>query len=1257
MEVNLAATTRDNETFFHRLCGKFGRFVALHPCLVIILSLLFAGGCGYCISFVEVSTRPRMLYTVRDGIAQKDNFKWYTYWGNKSRIGDTAETNTRSFDFILSSKHDENVFTRDNVQKLLEIHNVIFNFSGSSSNQNLNDTCYRNGKNDNKCKFTCFVEYFDFNTTIIDRSFDFYDKYLNLDLYSNNNTQNNYTSNKNDTYMDSDFYEAVFSNIESIGLNVNNASANDEMIDQMVLNVILCPYALSYYTQDFQVVYQRAGLPLKCNNATDYGLGPILLASLVLEGFNAVNNVLEPNENGTITIDSYQEYLIYLIIQNIISETDNNNTAKYGNMSNSEFYDFDVTGFNTSSGSGDIMNMSTSELVELLFNDIIASEYEKSGIDDYTDINYGIMSYTPAYLCSYDYNLPYIGYTGQMDYERELYNFLDNFKHHVSKSDSDSNKDLKMTFYFSQGIGWELSYLASGQANLPYFITSCILLIIYSAVATIHCGKCRRQRNNNVTGRWCDNIDTISCDIDISQSCLGLFGVLSTLIAIISTFGFVGGILGVPFNALVTSAGLVLLGIGVDDMYVILHSMQVECQSRLTNKSIDNKNKIQNKDHRNVETQKKIGVNEISNVMKHCGPSIFLTSTTDLVAFIASAFSSPFNAVLQFCIYTGVGIVFDFIFQVTFFMAIVSLYYNHCHCFDWCKNKIRKLGGAQNYHAEVQSEETINDNDEEDTEDGNDDDEVKKRDRYTHTTMMARFGKLLFKYPYAGMFVVFGLLCYWIVSIYSIFNILEVDVNTAVYLAKSSPMTDFLRDLDEHFSYMGSTVEICIDKEDLDYTNKSIQNLIVSMTNEIVNGDNKISSQCFGYDILTESWIESYVEYLNTHYIDNGDEISNMTKPEWYQILYSKFLNSDSGKKYIDDIWETRVLDNVIINSTQYESESDIFVDSNNLNYISNEIIIGNQLFNDSRLTQITRSKISIQMTTKGSLNIHGGNMKCLELLESMSKKYKKQLGVYFYYKEAVYHEVGMVIEQVTRDNVLYTALSVFIICLIFMQNRRIVSCDRKKNNIINRDKKRCNWSNVSMFGIRFVFGCTITPALFTALIVFQILVGVVGFSAIIGIPLNLITSLLIAVSIGFSVDNVAHFVFAYTNANINIDKITDKRIDNCNKKKEREYRSIYGLEMMAKPIVIGDLSTIIAIFPLLFSPSQVNVHIFWVIFVTMMNGILHGILILPIILGYIGPTNQNSTNFSSLTANDEVSLQTKRMQNVEMQSTVAASE
>jgi len=98
----------------------------------------------------------------------------------------------------------------------------------------------------------------------------------------------------------------------------------------------------------------------------------------------------------------------------------------------------------------------------------------------------------------------------------------------------------------------------------------------------------------------------------------------------------------------------ILLGIGVDDAFVILNAFNRE-----------------RKGPRSAETNDDIA-KRASKAMARAGASITVTSMTDLVAFGISA-SSSLPALASFCAYAAVGIVFLWVFASTFFAATLVL--------------------------------------------------------------------------------------------------------------------------------------------------------------------------------------------------------------------------------------------------------------------------------------------------------------------------------------------------------------------------------------------------------------------------------------------------------------------------------------------------------------------------------------------------------------------------------------------------------
>ncbi|XP_078317578.1 patched domain-containing protein 3-like isoform X2 [Crassostrea virginica] len=130
---------------------------------------------------------------------------------------------------------------------------------------------------------------------------------------------------------------------------------------------------------------------------------------------------------------------------------------------------------------------------------------------------------------------------------------------------------------------------------------------------------------------------------------LSLAGLLSVGMSIgfayglATTFGVIYG----PVHAIMP---FLLLGIGVDDMFVI-----VEAWKNLT-----------------PEEQKLSLPEQVAMTMKHAGVSVTVTSVTDIVAFAIGA-STVIPGLSAFCVDAALGILALFVLQSTFFVACLTL--------------------------------------------------------------------------------------------------------------------------------------------------------------------------------------------------------------------------------------------------------------------------------------------------------------------------------------------------------------------------------------------------------------------------------------------------------------------------------------------------------------------------------------------------------------------------------------------------------
>ncbi|XP_063062348.1 patched domain-containing protein 3-like [Engraulis encrasicolus] len=145
------------------------------------------------------------------------------------------------------------------------------------------------------------------------------------------------------------------------------------------------------------------------------------------------------------------------------------------------------------------------------------------------------------------------------------------------------------------------------------------------------------------------NISILSCmrlDCVRNKVWVATFGVLSAGLAVLSSFGLLL-LCGMPFVMTVASSPFLILGIGVDDMFIM-----ISCWQKTNVKA-----KVED---RMAETYKEAAV------------SITITTLTDVLAFYIGLMT-PFGSVQSFCMYTSTAILFCYIYNITFFGAFLAL--------------------------------------------------------------------------------------------------------------------------------------------------------------------------------------------------------------------------------------------------------------------------------------------------------------------------------------------------------------------------------------------------------------------------------------------------------------------------------------------------------------------------------------------------------------------------------------------------------
>ncbi|CAL4069058.1 unnamed protein product [Meganyctiphanes norvegica] len=127
---------------------------------------------------------------------------------------------------------------------------------------------------------------------------------------------------------------------------------------------------------------------------------------------------------------------------------------------------------------------------------------------------------------------------------------------------------------------------------------------------------------------------------------LSLFGLLSCGFAIGISYGICSAfdVLYCPVNSILP---ILLIGLGVDDMFVILALWESNSKKKPYDTDL---------------------VRRAGKTMRHAGVAITVTSLTDVTAFVVGA-STDLPALRSFCIYASVGIFAVYILQATFFLA------------------------------------------------------------------------------------------------------------------------------------------------------------------------------------------------------------------------------------------------------------------------------------------------------------------------------------------------------------------------------------------------------------------------------------------------------------------------------------------------------------------------------------------------------------------------------------------------------------
>uniref|UniRef100_W5ML63 Patched domain-containing protein 3 n=1 Tax=Lepisosteus oculatus TaxID=7918 RepID=W5ML63_LEPOC len=203
---------------------------------------------------------------------------------------------------------------------------------------------------------------------------------------------------------------------------------------------------------------------------------------------------------------------------------------------------------------------------------------------------------------------------------------LDIIDYNASKIE-DRHAQFHMTSSVSQvspftSLSRQEEFEGNSKSVIPLFSITYFLAILFSIVSCLRFDCVRNKA-------WVASV-----------------GVISAGLAVLSGFGLLL-CCGVPFAMTVANSPFLILGIGVDDMFIMISCWQ---QTRVCDSVED----------------------RLARTYKEAAISITITTLTDVLAFYIGIMT-PFRSVQSFCLYTGTTVLFCYFYNITFFGAFLAL--------------------------------------------------------------------------------------------------------------------------------------------------------------------------------------------------------------------------------------------------------------------------------------------------------------------------------------------------------------------------------------------------------------------------------------------------------------------------------------------------------------------------------------------------------------------------------------------------------
>ncbi|XP_032683740.1 patched domain-containing protein 3-like isoform X2 [Odontomachus brunneus] len=317
--------------------------------------------------------------------------------------------------------------------------------------------------------------------------------------------------------------------------------------------------------------------------------------------------------------------------------------------------------------------------------------------------------------------------------------------------------------------------------------------------------------------------------------CLTATGLLCVGSAFIIAIG-VCSLIGIPYGPVHTSLPFLLLGLGIDDIFIFMASWkQIHANELILNKPLTER---------------------IGFALGHAGSAISVTSFTDVVAFIIGA-TTILPSLQSFCIYAAVGVFVTYLMQITLFVS--------CFTLDAKRIEEKRNGALPCIVHEKFTPKLLD-----------------PSNTFSWRFINVLYSRVIFTTP-GKVIIVLITIAAMSVGVMGSFQ-LKQWFNPIWLLPKESYLNQYAAVMSQKFPDQGYEAFVIMG-DDIDYSSELPK--IISLTENLKNAS---------FIQTIDPWPTVFAKFMSTYY-DTDIRTKKITNDDFYYYL-SKFLISRAGGKY-----------------------------------------------------------------------------------------------------------------------------------------------------------------------------------------------------------------------------------------------------------------------------------------------------------------------------------------------------------------------